>query len=154
MLEAAMKQSLNLLNDIRVASPCSVPWNQMNGDDRSRHCSQCNQAVYDISALTADEAADLLASHGDVCVRLYRREDGTVMTQNCPARMVSWVRWAMVQVGVVAACLFGFALVTGGTSESSRTDAPDESRRTQGKVCVPSREFNEHSDARADPGDK
>ena len=60
----------------------------MRGDDRVRHCGTCNKNVYNLSAMAEQEAAALVARHkgGDLCVRFYRRADGTVMTSNCGAR--------------------------------------------------------------------
>ena len=33
-----MTQSLNLLDRVRIASPCSASWSDMAGDDRVRFC--------------------------------------------------------------------------------------------------------------------
>jgi hypothetical protein len=75
-----------LLSKIRIASPCHENWNDMTGDERSRHCAQCNKFVYNLSEMTEDEAIALLESRGqqETCVRLYRRLDGTVITRDCP----------------------------------------------------------------------
>jgi hypothetical protein len=57
----------------------------MVGDDRTRHCSQCNLNVYNLSSMTALEAEELVSRReGRMCVRFYRRNDGTMLTQNCP----------------------------------------------------------------------
>jgi hypothetical protein len=75
----------DLLNDLRIASPCSVPWESMNGTERMRHCGQCALNVYDISQLTGSEAYALItASEGRLCLRLHCRLDGTVITRDCP----------------------------------------------------------------------
>ena len=75
----------NFLKNVRVASPCSVDWNTMAGDERIRHCNQCNLSVYNLSAMTEREVHQLVADHkGHLCVRFYSRQDGTVLTQNCP----------------------------------------------------------------------
>ena len=80
-----MKIPVDLIDGVRIASPCPASWGQMVGDDRVRHCSSCSQAVYDLSAMTVDEVAQFLGAHDeDVCIRLYRRADGTVMTRDCP----------------------------------------------------------------------
>ncbi len=74
-----------LLDDVRIASPCKASWEAMTGDDRVRFCGECNKNVYDLSAMPRDEATRLLAEHeGSLCVRLYRRADGTVLTADCP----------------------------------------------------------------------
>ena len=73
------------LDQLRVASPCHEAWDRMDGDDRHRSCDRCQKNVYNISEMTSDEAASLIAQHeGKLCVRFYRREDGTVMTKDCP----------------------------------------------------------------------
>lgn len=57
----------------------------MYGDDRVRFCSQCNLNVYNLSALTQEEAEQLILRAEDrLCVRYYRRRDGTILTRNCP----------------------------------------------------------------------
>ena len=58
----------------------------MYGDDRRRFCSQCKLNVYNLSGMTRDEAEQLVMnSEGRLCVRFFRRKDGTVLTQDCPA---------------------------------------------------------------------
>jgi hypothetical protein len=77
--------NISLLDTIEIATPCTARWEEMTGDDRTRHCSHCSLNVYDISAMTRQEATNLIAStEGRLCVRLYRRMDGTVLTRDCP----------------------------------------------------------------------
>ena len=76
----------DILSKVRVASPCSQSWEAMEGTDRSRYCGACRQNVYNLSAMTKEEAARLIhLSEGRVCVRYYQRADGTVLTSDCPA---------------------------------------------------------------------
>jgi hypothetical protein len=90
--------SLELLKSIQIASPCPANWDQMTGDDRSRFCGQCQLNVYNIASMTADEAADLITKReGRLCIRLYRREDGTVLTKDCP------VGWRLIRRRTVRA---------------------------------------------------
>lgn len=58
----------------------------MIGDERVRHCSECNLNVYNLSAMTEREVKKLIeANRGQrLCARFYRRSDGTVLTQDCP----------------------------------------------------------------------
>lgn len=80
------------LNNISIASPCSADWNEMYGDDRKRFCGDCKLNVYDLSGMTKAEAESLVMNaEGRLCVRFYRRADGTVITQDCP------VGWAKVK---------------------------------------------------------
>lgn len=72
------------LDVIQVAEPCTVDWNTMTGDERVRHCSLCQKNVYELSSLTKREAERLIVEHeGNLCVRFYRRADGTVQTSDC-----------------------------------------------------------------------
>jgi hypothetical protein len=75
----------NPLDNIKIASPCGANWNEMFGDNRKRFCSECKSNVYNISGMSQHEAENLLInSEGRVCVRLYKRHDGTILTENCP----------------------------------------------------------------------
>lgn len=57
----------------------------MPGDDCVRRCSACRLNVYNLSGMTRGEAAELLhRTEGRLCVRFYRRKDGTVLTSDCP----------------------------------------------------------------------
>ncbi len=78
-------RALPMLEDVRIASPCSASWEDMIGNAQVRFCGKCAQNVYNLSEMTRDEAQSLLAkTEGEMCVRLYKRKDGTVMTADCP----------------------------------------------------------------------
>lgn len=84
-MHARAPRKLPLLDDIRVASPCSARWDEMAGDDQARFCGSCQKHVYNLSAMTREAAEALVrAREGDLCVRYYRRADGTVLTADCP----------------------------------------------------------------------
>lgn len=76
------------LDNVRVAAPCSADWNQMSGTERVRFCQQCNLNVYNLSSMTRREAEAFVSNaegvEGRVCIRYYRRRDGTILTSNCP----------------------------------------------------------------------
>jgi len=97
---------LPVLDFIDVAAPCPVSWAEMTGDDRVRHCSICQQSVYNLSALTRDAAEDLVRrTEGRLCVRFFCREDGTVMTRDCPVGHLRAVRRQIAVAVSVAAVL-------------------------------------------------
>jgi hypothetical protein len=76
---------LTILDEISIASPCEADWAEIAGDHRVRFCSTCSKHVYNIMAMTAEEASTLiLESEGKLCARIYRRSDGTVLTADCP----------------------------------------------------------------------
>ncbi|MFN7701363.1 MAG: hypothetical protein ACK6CU_09235 [Deltaproteobacteria bacterium] len=70
---------------LSIASPCREKWNAMVGDDRVRHCSRCDKDVYNLSGMTGPEITALLARRGErPCVRFFKRQDGTMLTADCP----------------------------------------------------------------------
>jgi hypothetical protein len=72
------------LEAIEIANPCRVPWEEMSGTERMRFCDKCQLHVYNLSAMTRREAEDLVGNRtGQTCLRLFRRGDGTVVTQDC-----------------------------------------------------------------------
>jgi hypothetical protein len=74
-----------LLDRVHIAAPCDERWDEMTGDDRVRFCGRCEKQVYNVSAMPRDEAEQLVRSaNGRICLRVYQRRDGTVMTQDCP----------------------------------------------------------------------
>jgi hypothetical protein len=95
------------LDNIYVAKPCPAAWDSMIGDDRARNCIQCDRTVYNISGLNRAEASDLVANReGRMCVRLYRRSDGTVITKDCPKGLKEYrIRVAKFAGSVFAAVL-------------------------------------------------
>ena len=83
-----MQKFSNPLNEIKIASPCSANWDEMIGSDRKRYCAECKLNVYNLSDMALQEAENfLINSEGRVCVKFYRRKDGTVLTNDCP---VGW----------------------------------------------------------------
>lgn len=75
---------MDKLEDIRIASPCRANWDNMEGDDRKRYCALCRKHVYNITEMSRSEAEALVDGSTRVCLRLYRRSDGTVITNDCP----------------------------------------------------------------------
>lgn len=103
---------------LRIASPCDVPWSAMAGDDRVRHCGQCDRLVYQVARLTAEEVEALFRAGGEApCLQLRRRADGTVITVDCPVG-VRRLRARRTRL-VAAAALTGLLAACGGGRTSS-----------------------------------
>jgi len=104
-----MNRFTSPLDNIRVTSPCSANWNEMYGNERKRFCGDCKLNVYNLSDMTRQEAENLIvSSEGRLCVRFFRRTDGTILTKNCP---VGWqaVKRRVSRVGAAAfSILAGF----------------------------------------------
>ena len=95
------------LDNIRIASPCSANWNEMFGNERKRFCAECKLNVYNLSEMTKAQAESFVQdSEGRVCVRLYRRSDGTVITRDCP---VGWARFKQ-RTRAVATAVFSLVV--------------------------------------------
>jgi hypothetical protein len=57
----------------------------MSGTDRVRHCSDCRKNVYNLSEMSREAVTSLIVEkEGNICVKFYRRFDGTVLTNDCP----------------------------------------------------------------------
>jgi hypothetical protein len=139
----------SLLDDVRIASPCTASWDDMIGDDGVRFCQQCTKNVYNLSALSREDAEALLRAGqereatqgGGMCVRLYRRADGTVLTADCPdgARrkkrrlaLFGAVGGGLMAAGAAVAELFGASHTMGALPPAPLTGAA-----TMGEVSVP-----------------
>lgn len=107
-----MPTPLPLLDSITIAAPCPASWDEMDGDERVRFCSLCQQSVYDVSAMTRAEATALIERMtGRLCLRMFRRSDGRVMTRDCPVGV--W-RAARRRVAAVVGGWMFLALVAFG----------------------------------------
>ena len=107
-----MNPELPLLSQIDVAAPCPAPWDEMQGDERVRFCSHCRLNVYNLSEMPRAEAEDLIRRReGRLCVRFYRRHDGTILTRDCPvgirALRQRLVRAVAAIAGLVVALVSG-----------------------------------------------
>ncbi|HZW05892.1 MAG TPA: hypothetical protein VFF65_02120 [Phycisphaerales bacterium] len=86
--------SLPLLDRVQIAAPCHARWEDMTGDERTRHCAECRLDVHNLSAMTRTEAEAFLRERlggegGRLCARIYRRADGTVLTADCPVGLAA-----------------------------------------------------------------
>jgi hypothetical protein len=120
-----MAEFNNPLNNIKIASPCSANWDEMVGSERQRYCGECKLNVYNLSGMSRRDAENLiLSSEGRLCVRFYRRTDGTILTKDCPVgwkaikRRVS--KTAAAFASLVFAVLSGIGL-TAYFNQSSRS---------------------------------
>lgn len=112
--QPARGRVLPMLEQIRIASPCTMSWQDMVGDERVRYCGGCEKNVFNLSAMLAHEAEALLAERaGELCVRFYQRADGTVMTSDCAVGVKKKQRkklaLAVAGAGAMAAAAFAYA---------------------------------------------
>jgi hypothetical protein len=81
-----MKEKDSILDRIVISNPCKAKWQEMPGTDKVRFCDKCQLNVYNLSEMNKKEAEELIVkTEGKICGRFYRREDGTILTKDCPA---------------------------------------------------------------------
>jgi hypothetical protein len=90
----------------------------MIGDERVRFCGQCNLNVYNLSAMNKGDAERLISqTEGRLCIRYYRRADGTILTNNCPVGLRTlkrrMSRIASASAAAIVSFLGGLFAVTG-----------------------------------------
>ena len=134
--------TVDTLDAITIPVACPVPWDDMYGDRRTRFCNKCSQDVHDVSELTAAEAVQLLTGGVQFpCLRVYRRQDGRVMTADCMNRRERAWKW-LRRSSAPAAALFALIFWLGYNT------------RTQGVPCrtrpVPSATHDEPHSAQPD----
>jgi hypothetical protein len=114
---------LETLATVDIATPCPMQWKDLTGDERKRFCASCKQHVYNLEQLDVTDVIALVrrAREERVCLRFYRRLDGTVMTKDCePAVVVARrivARHVKVDTGITGTTIvlsLLVVLVTGG----------------------------------------
>jgi hypothetical protein len=99
------------LGVVKTATPCSVEWDDMQGDEVKRFCGKCRRYVWDFSRLTSTEARALIVeTEGRLCGRIFTRTDGTVLTKDCP----SGVARKRVRSAAAAAALLSVSAIATG----------------------------------------
>ena len=139
-----MKASANI-DHVRIATPCPISWEQMTGDNRVRFCDHCQLNVYNLSALSRLDAEKLIAStEGRLCARLFRRADGTVLTEDCPLGLRALRRRVAKRTAAIFAAivsLSGVALGQHGAAKNGKTGCTPQTKITR-------------ADATSDPQEK
>ena len=126
----------DILDSIRIATPCSAKWEDMTGDERVRLCAQCALHVYNFENMTSTEVRELVTqTEGRVCGRFYRRADGRMVTSDCPIAYEK-LKYrlglaASMVVGVLTAAIGAIAVAAG--ADRTKFDLP--SSPTVKKVC-------------------
>ena len=118
------------LDHVKIAEPCNADWEQMVGTDRVRYCGQCNLNVYNVSSMTKIDAESfILRNEGRLCIRFYRRADGSILTEDCPVGLRAARQRASRFVRASASTLLGFFAGLGLTSATQEFKEPHMGRR-------------------------
>jgi hypothetical protein len=94
----------------------------MMGDERVRYCSHCKLNVYNPSAMTEAEIQSLIANReGRLCGRLFRRTDGTLLTQDCPVGFRTVVKRISRVAGAILSAAMSLNFAAAQTSDKTST---------------------------------
>lgn len=109
------EKQFNVISEVQVATPCAARWEEMVGDEKVRFCQGRQLPVYNLSAMDVEEAAERIAQDDDrLCVRFYRRADGTILTRDCPLGIqkayqrrafINGMAGALISLGVLGTVL-------------------------------------------------
>ena len=127
----------NRLDHVRIAAPCKADWDQMIGDERVRFCGQCSLNVYNLSSMSRSDAESLIArNEGRLCVRFYRRFDGSIITKDCPVGLRAIRRRVSYVAKAISSSVLG--LLAGlGFYVASSSIVPAGPQRTMGVMAAP-----------------
>lgn len=165
-----MATELPLLDQVTIASPCSVPWEEMRGDQRARFCRHCQKNVYNFAEMTRSEIMELiLEKEGQLCGRFHRRHDGTLLTSDCPVGLRE-IRSRLVRgaIGIAATILALLGGIVWGRSTAGKSltnvNIVDEGPLTKftnwveprvvyfaGDICVPDVPLSSEPDSTPEP---
>jgi ankyrin repeat protein len=93
------------VENIRIQSPCTQPWDEMAGNDRVRFCTHCSKEVNDLSRIGRREGMRLVRrSGGNLCVRyaMDPMTNGPIFAGQAPVKIR---RAPAIAAGVVGATL-------------------------------------------------
>jgi len=114
-----------VLSKVQVAKPCPADWQEMRGDDFVRDCAHCSRKVYNLSAMSREEAADLiLKTEGRLCVRYFARPDGMVMTKNCGKPLEKFSHVFVSGCAAFLGCVFALVTILNATTRQGDPPAP------------------------------
>src|ERR1044072_9588384 len=94
-------------DNVKISAPYPANWEEMIGSEQVRFCRHCSLNVYNLSGMSKQEAEALIAStEGRLCVRFYRRSDGTILTDNCPVGLRALRRRrSRIKTAIISAAL-------------------------------------------------
>lgn len=130
------REDNDFLKRVSVASPCSASWDAMTGDDKVRLCGLCERNIYNISSMSAAEAAALIQNATErTCIRMFRRADGTLMTNDCPTGLRAYRQ----RVGRTVSAAFAMVLGLFSISNAQRIPHGDsKGTRSESNIEIPS----------------
>ncbi len=98
-----MKKEYPRLKNLQLVHPCPINLAGLDPAEKENFCKSCNKEVYNLSVLSSDEAETLLEEKGrEACVMFVRKNDGRIVTDNCPTFLRPLRRSARVAISLVS----------------------------------------------------
>lgn len=120
----------------KLSYVCPIPWENLRGDEREKFCEKCGHNVTNLSELSAEARAALLAKVGKerLCFSFYQRLSGEYVTPEAPLTVEE--RSRIRQFGVAALSAGALALAAGcaSTPVQSKQPASCEEKNTEAQV--------------------
>ena len=67
---------------ISIKTHCPAAWDKMPGDEKKRHCAQCEKSVFSLKELTPFQIAILyFKKRGRLCIRLEQNQEGKIIAK-------------------------------------------------------------------------
>ncbi|QTV05791.1 hypothetical protein [Faecalibacter bovis] len=60
---------------IQIPQPCHKKWNDLNGTNRVKFCSSCNNNVYNLNQLSANDIQNIIQREEKVCGMLVKKNE-------------------------------------------------------------------------------
>lgn len=133
-----------ILAKLNLSFQCPVDWEAMKGDDQNHHgqnrfCQKCQKTVTDLSTLSAEEAAQFVLENEGACLRIWRDQDGQIVTKPCPTNQHLTAR--RVATRTLAAGALALSACSPATQDlpqnDSRFQIPDSPSGAALGTCLP-----------------
>jgi TonB family protein len=113
----------------------------MSGDEQARACQLCHLTVYNVSQMSRREAENFLRERipeQKLCLKIYRRQDGTIITDDCPRSLRKARDFSLkIKMRFVAA----LALFVAWWSQPATAQKENRSSTSGTKAVSPPEEF-------------
>jgi hypothetical protein len=129
---------LPILPQIKIDSPCSMNWDELDGDAQKRFCNSCQLHVHNFSEMHLRDVKEVLCSSSHVCAKIIRRPDGSIVTKDDRQSRKSWLaRISSFAAAFIAVLTIGGCREEPVTGEISLPAPPTmEPVQTLGEVDV------------------
>jgi hypothetical protein len=138
---------MSFLDHVQLAFSCPMAWERLVGGDRSRYCGACEKHVYDLSAMSRDEAEGFLEENEGlpICVRVEVDADQRAVHRSSTGVVLAVAATAAVAGAMAAEKTSAVSLIWGEepveeaadeTVHADEFDIPPHERHVGGRVLL------------------